>query len=201
MSTKLPSGELAGLLEQLNVLAADTRKTFGGLSAEQLNWKPSADSWSVGQCFDHLIVTSQYFFPTLERITAGQRAISIWEKWSPLSSFFGRMIVGAMQPSAKRRFKAPARVRPSASAIGADVIEKFVESQRQLAERMRATANLDAEKIIVTSPIARFITYRLIDAYRIVVTHERRHFEQARRVMETEGFPQRVQGAKSGATL
>jgi hypothetical protein len=43
--------------------------------------------------------------------------------------------------------------------------------------------------MIVASPIAGFVTYNMLDACRIVVAHERRHFEQARRVTEAEGFP------------
>jgi hypothetical protein len=189
MSTNHRNGELDGLIRQLDEIAADARQVFGGLSAEQLNWKPAPEQWSVGQCFEHLIVTGQFFLRTLDKILAGERQSSAWEKWSPLSGFFGRMIIGAMQPDARRKFKAPARVRPASSAVGADVLEGFADGQRRLAERMRATGKMDVEKLIITSPIARFVTYNLMDAYRIVVTHERRHFEQARRVTEAEGFP------------
>jgi hypothetical protein len=43
--------------------------------------------------------------------------------------------------------------------------------------------------IIITSPFAGAVIYSLLDAFRLVVAHERRHFAQARRVMETHGFP------------
>jgi hypothetical protein len=42
---------------------------------------------------------------------------------------------------------------------------------------------------VVTSPLAKLVTYTLGDALRILVTHERRHFEQARRVTQAQGFP------------
>jgi hypothetical protein len=48
---------------------------------------------------------------------------------------------------------------------------------------MRATAELPIEKIIITSVVSPFVTYTLLDAYRILVAHERRHLEQAERVM------------------
>jgi hypothetical protein len=189
MTTTLQHSEVGAIVRQLQTLADDARKVFGGLSAEQLNWKPAPEQWSVGQCFAHLIETSQYFISTLERISAGRRRSNAWEKWSPLSGFFGRLIVSAMQPDAKRKHQAPARVRPANSAVGVDVLDRFIESQRRLAERITAAEGVDAEKTIITSPIARFVTYSLMDAYRIVVTHERRHFEQARRVTEARGFP------------
>ena len=49
---------------------------------------------------------------------------------------------------------------------------------------MKSTQHLNPERIIVTSPAASAITYSLMDAYRIIVVHEQRHFQQAKRVLE-----------------
>jgi hypothetical protein len=49
---------------------------------------------------------------------------------------------------------------------------------------MKATEHLDLEKIIITSPALGMVTYSLMDAYRIIVVHEARHFQQAKRVTE-----------------
>jgi hypothetical protein len=46
-----------------------------------------------------------------------------------------------------------------------------------------------ARAAIMTSPFVRFITYSVLDGWRLVVTHDRRHFEQARRVTQSPGFP------------
>jgi hypothetical protein len=54
---------------------------------------------------------------------------------------------------------------------------------------MRATEDLDLEKIIISSPVTNLITYSLMDAYRIIITHEKRHLLQAIRVSEMDGFP------------
>ena len=53
----------------------------------------------------------------------------------------------------------------------------------------RATAGANLRGLKVTSPVSGVATYSLLDAYRIVVAHERKHFEQARRVTQKEGFP------------
>ena len=65
--------ELAKFVEDAEAIAGDIQKTFGNFSAEQINWKPSADGWSVGQCFEHLIKTNSLFFPELEKIAGGER--------------------------------------------------------------------------------------------------------------------------------
>ena len=189
MSAKAFSGELGVLVEQLGEIAGDARREFGGLSAAQVNWKPREAEWSVGQCFEHLIKTNEGFFRVLEQLARGERKSSAWESWSPLSGFFGRMVLSAVSKQGGRKFKAPAKLQPSSSGVEPDIVGRFEQHQARLGELMAATANADLKRTVVTSPISGFVTYSLLDAYRIVVAHEHKHFEQARRVTKTEGFP------------
>lgn len=189
MSENRKGREIDGLVTELQAVAEDAVKVFGGLSPAQLNWKPSAEQWSVGQCFDHLIVTNRCFFPDLERVASGKYKSSLWGRVSPLSGFFGRLILKALDPEKGRKTKAPRVFEPSKSDVAADVIERFTAHQTELSTRMRATAGADLRRLKVTSPVTSVATYSLFDAYRIVVAHERKHFEQARRVTQTEGFP------------
>jgi hypothetical protein len=189
--TDVKSGELTGLVEELGAVTAEARKVFGGLSHAQLNWKPSQERWSVGQCFDHLIQTNRCFFPEMERVANGSFKSSLWARVSPFSGLIGRLILGSLDPVKGRKTKAARVFLPASSDIAPDVIEKFEGHQTELAERMRATADRDLRRTIVTSPVTAVATYSLLDAYRIVVAHERKHFEQARRVTEETGFPER----------
>jgi hypothetical protein len=182
-------GELGGLLEELLAVKCEAREVFGGLTAAQLNWKPSAEQWSVGQCFDHLIVTNSTFFPDMERVAAGTYRPSLWGRVSPLSGFFARFILKSLDPEKGRRTKAPRVFEPTQSAVAPDIIGRFAAHQDDLSNHMRATAGADLRGLKVTSPVSPVATYSLLDAYRIVVAHERKHFEQARRVTQSEGFP------------
>ena len=183
------NGELEGLVEELGVVGAEARKVFGRLTRAQLNWKPSAEQWSVGQCFDHLIQTNRCFFPEMERVAAGTFKSSLWARVSPFSGLIARLIIGSLDPVKGRKTKAARVFLPTSSDVDADVMEKFASHQVELAELMRATSKADLRRTMVTSPVTSVATYSLLDAYRIVVAHERKHFEQARRVTETEGFP------------
>src|SRR3954463_4671727 len=122
MGTDVKGGELEGLVEELSAVTAEARKVFGRLSAEQLNWKPSQERWSVGQCFDHLIQTNRCFFPDMERIAAGTFKSSAWARVSPLSGLFARMILRALDPVKGRKTKAPRVFLPASSDVSADVI-------------------------------------------------------------------------------
>src|SRR5262249_33310217 len=177
------------IITELEEIAANARKAFGHLSPKQINWKPSAESWSVGQCFEHLIKIDSAYFLEVESIIKGEKKQKFWESYSPFSGFFGKLLFKSLSPEAKRKLNAPKAARPAASNISPAIIADFVKHQAELIDKVRHTENLDTKKIIITSPFIKAITYSLFDAYRIIVTHEKRHFQQAERVVQAAGFP------------
>ena len=189
MSGVRTDSEIEGFVAELEQIGRDAGRVFGGLSPAQLNWKPSAEQWSVGQCFDHLIKTNTSFFPDMERVAAGGHRNTLWARVSPLSGFFGRFILNALDPLKGRKIKAPRAFLPASSDVDADVIVKFTQNLSEVSEHMRATEGVDLGRTIITSPAMGLVTYSLLDAYRIFPAHARRHFEQARRVTGAEGFP------------
>jgi hypothetical protein len=180
--------EISNLLSELQAVSEDTQKTFGNLSAEQINWKPGADGWSVGQCFEHLIKTNESFYGELEKIAGGSRKNSFLEKYSPLSSFFGNLLVNSLKKDT-RKFKAPSQKIVPPSEIDRNIIEIFASHQAELIGKIKSTENSDWQKIKITSPFMKLMTYKLADGFRVVVEHEKRHLRQATRVTKTAGFP------------
>lgn len=98
-------------------------------------------------------------------------------------------MVKAVSPQGKQKLKAPTTAAPSASKLDSQIVSRFVTQQQTVIQKLKAVEELNPDKVIVTSPFIGVVTYSLLDAARIVVAHERRHFEQARRVMAAEGFP------------
>ncbi len=180
--------ELATVIAAAKDVASEAKNVFGNLSVAQLNWKPSSDRWSVAQCFDHLITSNAAYFPVVEGVLAGKKR-TFWERMPVLPGLAGKMLIKALDPESTRKVKAPKKFQPAQSDIRASVIDDFVSQQGQIVEKMKATEQLDLERIIITSPVASAITYSLMDAYRIIVVHEQRHFQQAKRVMEESAFP------------
>jgi hypothetical protein len=106
-----------------------------------------------------------------------------------LPGLFGRLILSAVRPESARKVKARPSFMPAASEVQGEIMNQFAGHQDELIRLMKATEGLPVEKIIITSAISPLVTYSLMDGYRILVTHERRHFKQAERVMQAEGFP------------
>ena len=173
---------------ELQKTSADARETFGDLSGDQLNWKPAPESWSVGQCLEHLIKTNEQFYPEMDKLAAGRRTNSFWENWSPFTGFFGRFLVKAVTEDSKKA-KAPSKDIVPPSDIAPDVIARFTANISVVNEKVTACAAADREKTIITSPFLAIMTYKLDHAYSVLVEHTKRHIRQAKRVMETDGFP------------
>jgi hypothetical protein len=183
------SGELESLISQAATIASDAQTVFGGLTKEQLNWKPAPERWSVAQCFDHLMTSNSGYLPIIDSVVNGHKKSSVWQKLPLLPGLWGKMLIKSLDPKQARKIKAPKKFQPAQSDVSGSIINDFSAQQRQLIEKIKATENLDLERIVITSPVASFVAYSLMDAYRIIVVHERRHFQQAQRVTEENGFP------------
>ena len=181
--------ELQELKEDLHSIAQQAKSEFGRLSVEQLNWKPAPDRWSVAQCFDHLITGNASYFPVFESVAKGAKKTTMVERLPVFPKVWARLLLKSLDPKTTRKLKAPVRFQPSSSNITGSIIDDFVAQQGRVAESIETTTKLDPERIVITSPAASMITYSLMDAFRIIVIHEKRHFLQAQRVMQEPGFP------------
>lgn len=182
---------LPQLIDELHALSADAGSTFGQLTNEQLNWKPSPDEWSVAQCLEHLVVSNEGFLPLIEKVQRGEHTASLKERLPVLPRLFGSLVLGAVRPEGQRKYKASKPFQPATSGVAGDIVSRFEAQQKLIAAGMKSTEGIDLRKVIITSPVASFVTYSLFDAYRIVVAHDQRHVGQAKRVMAREGFPRK----------
>lgn len=170
-------------------IAGEVKETFGGLNAKQLNWKPSAEKWSVAQCLDHLIVSNKLEFPAIEDALKDGYRNPFWSKPPFFSKLCGNFLIGMVKPGNNKRFKAPKSFRPAQSNIDAGIVDDFVANQEEVIRLFKMSECLDLDRVKIVSPIGSFFTYSLRDALLTIVLHERRHFQQAERVMQVEGFP------------
>jgi len=181
--------ELPKLIDETNAITDEAQKDFGQLNAQQLNWKPSPAQWSVAQCLDHLIVINSGYFPVIEKIVHDGYQPKLQQRLPFLPRLFASLVLQAVSPEGKRKYKAARPFAPSSSAIAGDIVARFKAHQQDLIRHMKMAEKLDLKKTIITSPVASFVTYSAMDGFKIVVAHEHRHLQQAKRVMETPGFP------------
>jgi hypothetical protein len=180
---------LADVKVALGDVAQETRATFGGLDARQLNWRPDATRWSVAQCFDHLLVANRMMVRAAEDALNHTHPPTVWQRLPILPGILGRMLIRSQTPGATRKFTAPPVAQPAKSDIDANIIDRFVEQHGDAVAKVHALDQADAARTIMTSPFVKVISYSVLDGFRLMAAHDRRHFEQARRVMLSPGFP------------
>lgn len=187
---------ITGITSALKQVADDARANFGNLSSDQLNWKPAENCWSVGQCLEHIIKTNQEFYPEFEKLASGTRKNSFFENYSPFSGVFGRFLIKAVSEDSKKA-KAPSKRIVPPCDISADIISRFASHIDEVKRKVESCSAADRKKTVVTSPFLAVFTYSLDDAYTVLVEHTKRHFRQAKRVTEAEGFPLSAGGASA----
>ena len=179
---------IKSITHDMSAVATDAAAVFGGLSPEQLNWKPSEKGWSVAQCLDHIIRTNHEFDAEFEKLASETRKNSFWENYSPLTAWGGRFLVNAVSTDSKKA-KAPSKRIVPPSDLAADIVKQFAGEIDEVNRKVEACSGADREKTVVTSPFLFIFTYKLDDAFTVLVEHTKRHIRQAKRVMEADGFP------------
>ena len=180
---------MSEIIAELQKISAETLEKFGALAPAQINWRPADGGWSVGQCFEHLIKSNELFYDDLDKIADGKRRSSFLENYSPLSGFFGKLLINSLKKD-ERKFKAPTEKIVPPSEIDVNIIEIFAGHQAELIGKIRLTENADWKKTKVTSPFMKMVTYKLSDGFRVIVEHEKRHLRQAVRVVKSPNFPE-----------
>jgi hypothetical protein len=184
--TKLSLPEVRAALDET---ARDVQATFGALDVRQLNWRPDARQWSVAQCLEHLLAANRMMSQASEAALAHLRPRTVWQRLPIVPGLLGRMLIRSQSPAGARKFTTSPQAQPTTSDIGADVIERFVQQHRDLTQRLMTLDERQAASAIMTSPFANLVVYSVLDGWRLVAAHDRRHVEQARRVMGMPGFP------------
>ena len=159
-------------------------KSFSDLDEKQINWKADSKNWSIGQVIEHLIKTSESYFAIPEKINSKDFKPSLLTKFKFAPKLFGKMILKAVDPNTKLKSKTMGSFTPEMSNVPVDILDKFKESQKQLLNFIEENKELILNKTVVPSPINRHITYHFDTVIDILVNHQRRHFNQAERVME-----------------
>ena len=180
---------LADVKTGLDAIARETQSTFGGFDVRQLNWRPDAARWSVAQCFEHLLLSNGLMLRAAEAALNDTAPWTIWRRLPVFPGVLGRMLVRSQAPTTARRFTASPEAQPATSDIAADIIQRFLEQNRDALARVQVLDERGAARTIMTSPFIKVITYSVLDGWRLVFAHDRRHFEQARRVTQSPGFP------------
>jgi hypothetical protein len=160
------------------------------LTEAQLNWKPSAEQWSIAQCLEHLAVATKgfdkYFTEVLKR-SGSKAAITTPPAYKP--TMMGGWLARHVAPESPKKLRAPRMFRPGNASSIQSSLEMFLDEQQKFIDFVRQSTGIDYNKTRIRSPVTPLVRYSLADAFVITVLHAQRHLAQARRVRERPEFP------------
>ena len=181
--------ELDGFRAQFVQLSAEADALVGPLSDQQFTWQPTPDIWSVSLCIDHLNVTARQYLPVMDDGIAEAVRRGLYGHGPYSYNWIGKMMVYFAQPTRGLRTRAPLVFRPTPGRSRHDIMAAFGAYQIQYIDRLHQANGLDLARARVTSPVMRWVRMPLGSSFAAMLAHERRHLEQARRVIAIDGFP------------
>ena len=104
-------------------------------------------------------------------------------------SFLGKFITKGVDPLNQRKTKTFRPFYPDSSNIEKNILEKFIETSKELNSLVEKMKHLDLRKIKLSSPVNFLIRMNLGDPLIFIPKHDERHLNQAESVKNHGEFP------------
>jgi hypothetical protein len=174
--------ELERQLEQLSTLTT-------GLSDAALNWQPNAQSWSIGQCLDHLVRTNDSALAAIRHTVESNRdELRTRAGEMQAAGWLSRWFVRSIGPDSNAKFRAPRKIVP-VSSVTSDVLARFTGTQKMVQQFVMEFGNADLGALRYPNPLLPVVRWTVDSGLMILIRHNARHMQQAERVKESPGFP------------
>jgi hypothetical protein len=165
--------------ENINNLRAKTAH----LSAEQLNFQPTSESWSVLMCLEHIYLTEKALAGMVEAVM--EQAANPEDR-EHLVSTDDEIMNNIVDRSAK--FKAPEVLHPvSEFETAVQALEAIIGNRAKIFELIENHSVIDMRNRVAEAPFGKIDGYQYI---LFIAGHAERHSLQIDEIMASEGFPQ-----------
>lgn len=179
-------------LEQAQQFFAHTRRLVlevtSGLSAEQWQFKPAPDRWSIAENLEHMVIVQERVLgPVLEQL-AHAPAAPAGRDWRAVDA-----IILERFSDRSRKVKAPEFIEPGGGLTLDAALDRFSRNYERLNELVESTPGL--REHVLESPPLRFVTngeHTVADGYQWALTlaaHDERHAGQILEVKADPNYP------------
>ncbi|PIQ49259.1 MAG: hypothetical protein COW03_06020 [Cytophagales bacterium CG12_big_fil_rev_8_21_14_0_65_40_12] len=160
----------------------DMLKVIKGLSEEQLNYKPDAESWSVAECVKHIAISEENIWVGF--VDTGLASSPDPSKRSAVQ-MTDEQLMGIIE-SREQRVKTFAPFEPENKPESVQEVLKEFNSLRGEHITFAKKSNEDLRNRYATLP---FGTIDIYQAMLFMAGHTKRHTDQMREVMANPKFP------------
>lgn len=178
---------LADMTARTNTIIQTVEAKFVPLTVEQLNKKPSAESWSILECLAHLNNYGDYYLVQIEdKMKASNHVKSSTFTSGWLGNYFANTMI--VKEGKIKKMSSPKEMNPAigatTSTLDKTVIREFLDQQKRLLKLLEAAQNSNLTKIKIPITLTTLLKIRLGDTFRFVIFHNERHVLQAGKVVK-----------------
>lgn len=159
----------------------DVAQTFMNMPIEKLQKKGSPTSWNALECIEHLNRYGDFYLPEIQKRLENANVVksTIFR-----TGFLGNYFAKSLMPKNKtNKMKTFTKMDPLNSILNKTVLETFIVQQKEILKLLQKSENYDLSRIKTSISISKWIKLRLGDTFRVVIYHNLRHIEQAKRVI------------------
>jgi len=175
---------LSEINNEIDNISFDFNTEFGNLSGEQLHVKLDNNSWSIYQVIDHIIIINSSYFEIFDQLQNNTYKAPFLSKIGFLGPLFGKMILNSVKPEEKKKTRTFPIWEPAKSSTEENIINRLLQHHEELKTKLKQIEEQIASGQIIHSPANKNIFYPLPILTEILINHEKRHFLQAKRVLE-----------------
>jgi hypothetical protein len=176
--------QLTELQTELDAASARARALVEPLDDATFNRRPQPGSWSVGECLEHLNITSLAFIPRIDSVLLAGDQSKVGDSAVFKAGFIGGLLAWSLEPPYRMKTKTPAQFIPPAVHEKDKVLAEFLRLQKALSERIDYCEGRNLNLLKIQSPFKENVSYNLYAAFRSILAHERRHLWQGERALE-----------------
>jgi hypothetical protein len=181
--------EVEAWRQQLQTSLEQAKQLTNGVTDAQINWRPSADRWSIAECLDHLNQVAVRVVPEFEQeLKAARRHLEAnGPLWRP--NWLERLFIRAVGPNPGFKVEVPKLYRPASESRANEVMDPFLDLHGRLLACIAQSRDADLSRIKVASPVTPLLRLRLGAWFSASAVHVAYHVEQAQAVRAHPAFP------------
>lgn len=166
--------------QQLEEQLKEVISVFQNLPETELHKPAPNNGWSIAECIEHLNTYATFYLPQV--MAATEKAPLINSSAVFKHSFLGRYFINSMDSTQnKKKFKALKMHLPLSVENPNTIISTFIQHLENMLALLKQSTHKNLGKKSVKTSISTWIKISSGDAIQFLLTHNRRHLEQAKR--------------------
>ncbi|SHF24942.1 DinB family protein [Pedobacter caeni] len=152
------------------------------LDLSQLNYKRTAETWSILECIEHLNLYGDFYLPLVAQEVLSHQPGNVPGVFRTgiIGNYFVNLI--RVKSGSVKKMSAQKEMNPLHGDLTITTIDRFLKQQEQLESLLIQCQAINLTKARTAISLTKWIKLRLGDTLRFLVYHIERHTLQAERI-------------------